>query len=165
MKWRLSVLIAGAAIVVSACEGSPEALTGTHMVRETVQGAISAVTSPICSGAFRSSVDASYYAGGTQRCAEFPRNSATAGIITLRLTWQDSRLDLDLVLNDGLRTNFRQSIAAGRCCETIEFFVNGGTDYVFVVYLRGVDPQFLANGGTFTGDAATSFTLEIERPQ
>ena len=86
-------------------------------------------------------------------------------MITARLTWQDLRLDLDLVLNDGVRTNFRQSIAANRCCETVEFAVNAGTPYIFVVYLRGVDPQFLANGGTFTGEVSTAFTLAVERPK
>ena len=79
------------------------------------------------------------------------------------LTWQDSRIDLDLVLNDGLRTNFRQSIAANRCCERVESFVNGCTDYAFVIYLRGVDPVFLANGGRFTGEVSTAFTLTVER--
>lgn len=134
-------------------------------MREALAGAISTLTSPVCSNGFRASVDASYYLGGTQRCAEFRRRSGTAGIITARLTWQDRRIDLDLVLNDGLGMNFRQSIAANRCCETIEFFVNGGTDYVFIVYLRGVDPQFLANGGVFSGNVETPFTLEVERPE
>ena len=156
-------VVAGA-LTLGACGGSPEAPTGTHVLRETLTGTIS-TTSSTCSNAFRSSVDASYFAGGTQRCAEFGRRSGTAGIITARLTWDDPRIDLDLVLNDGVGMNFRQSIAANRCCETIEFFVNGGTDYAFVVYLRGVDPQFLANGGVFTGQVATAFTLEVERPQ
>jgi len=142
-----------------------EGASGTQIVRETLVGTVSAVTSTMCSEAFRLSVDPSYYLGGTQRCEEFPRSSATAGTVTARLTWQDPRIDLDLVLNDGVRTNFRQSIAANRCCETIEFFVNGGTSYRLVVYLRGVDPQFLANGGTFTGEVATRFTLSVERPQ
>jgi hypothetical protein len=119
----------------------------------------------MCSGAFKASVDASYFLGGTGKCMEFSRRSGTAGIVSGRLTWQDKRIDLDLVLNDGVGSNYRQSIAANRCCETVEFFVNGGTDYVFVVYLRGVDPQFLANGGVFAGEVVTPFTLEIERPQ
>lgn len=139
--------------------------SGTHIIRETLTGTINAITSPACSTAFRQSVDASYFAGGTGRCQEFRHRSMTAGTIAARLTWQDPRLDLDLVLNDGVGQNFRQSIAANRCCETIDFAVNAGTDYVFVIYLRGVDPQFVANGGTFTGDVATSFTLEVERPQ
>lgn len=172
MRWRLSIVIAGLSMAVGACGGSedetpapPAAPSGTHIVREAPSGTISAVTSPTCSDVFRASVDASYYLGGTQRCMEFRRRSDTAGIIIARLTWQDRRIDLDLVLNDGRGMNFRQSIAANRCCETVEFFVNGGTDYVFVVYLRGVDPQFLANGGTFSGEVATEFTLDIERPQ
>jgi hypothetical protein len=106
-----------------------------------------------------------YFLNGTQRCADFSRHSETAGIITARLTWRDPRIDLDLVLNDGTGLNFRQSIAANRCCETVEFFVNGGTDYRFIVYLRGVDPIFLTNGGVFSGQVATDFTLEIERPE
>lgn len=158
------------------CSGSPTAPapaaggagsvgTGTRLVRETLTGAIGATASPPCSAAFQQSVDASYFDGGTGRCLEFRRRSSTAGIITARLTWQDVRLDLDLVLNDGVGSNFRQSIAANRCCETIEFFVNAGTDVVFVVYLRGVDPQFVANGGAYTGSVSTPFTLEIERPE
>jgi hypothetical protein len=134
-------------------------------VREGLSGAISTAASPECSDVFRASVDASYYRGGTQRCAEFRRHSTTGGMITARLTWQDRRIDLDLVLNDGRGTNFRQSIAANRCCETVEFVVNGGTDYVFIVYLRGVDPQFVANGGVFSGEVETSFTLQVERPE
>jgi hypothetical protein len=86
-------------------------------------------------------------------------------MIIADLKWQDSRVDLDLVLNDGAQTNFRQSIAANRCCEHVEFFVNGCTDYVFVVYLRGVDPVFVANGGMFTGEMSTAYTLTVERPQ
>ena len=31
--------------------------------------------------------------------------------------------------------------------------------------MRGVDPQFLANGGAFTGEVSTPFTLAIERPK
>lgn len=139
--------------------------TGTRIVRETLTGTLSAVNSPECSAAFRQSVDASYFQGGTGRCAEFRRRSSTAGIISARLTWQEVRLDLDLVLNDGVGTNFRQSIAANRCCETVEFFVNAGTDFVFVAYLRGVDPQFVANGGTYTGPVSTPFTLQVERPE
>jgi hypothetical protein len=143
--------------------GNPQ--TGTRIVREMLTGAINATTTPGCSPSFKASVDPSYFLGGTQRCMEFPRRSVTAGIITARLTWQQTRLDLDLVLNNGAGMNFRQSIAANRCCETVEFFVNGGTDYAFVVYLRGVDPQFLANGGIYTGDVATPFTLDVERPE
>jgi hypothetical protein len=167
-------LMATLLVALSAC-GSMETPTlpdpvppapqpATRIVRETLTGDINA-TSPTCSQSFRSSVDASYFSGGTQRCVEFARRSSTAGIITARLTWQNARIDLDLVLNNGAGMNFRQSIAANRCCETIEFFVNGGTDYAFVIYLRGVDAQFLANGGDFSGPVMTPFTLEVERPE
>src|SRR5262249_18153990 len=64
-------------------------LIGTELVRETLAGVISAAASPPCSSAFERSVDASYYRGGTERCAEFPRSSHTAGPITATLTWQD----------------------------------------------------------------------------
>lgn len=172
MRRHISIVIVGLSVFFGACDESadeapatPAAPSGTHIVREAPTGTINARTSPTCSDAFRASVDASYYLGGTQRCAEFRRRSDTAGIITARLTWEDRRIDLDLVLNDGRGTNFRQSIAANRSGETVEFFVNGGTDYVFVVYLRGVDAQFLANGGVFSGEVATPFTLEVERPQ
>jgi hypothetical protein len=137
---------------------------GTQLVRETLSGAMSATASPECSTTFQRSVDPPYYRGGSERCAEFQRFSHTAGTISATLTWEDRRLDLDLVLNDGAGTNFRQSIAANRRPERVEFFVNAGTPYVFVVYLRGVDPQFLANGGRFTGEVSTAFTLTVERP-
>ena len=154
-----------ASILASACGSATAPAPPTQIVQETLTGTINAGLSSTCSSAFRLSVDASYYAGGSQRCAEYARTSRSAGKITARLTWQDPRIDLDLVLNDGVRTNFSQSIAANRCCETIEFFVNAGTGYAFVVYLRGVDPQFLANGGTFTGEVSTPFTLAVERPE
>lgn len=139
--------------------------SGTRLVRETVTGSISATASTACSQTFRASVDASYFLGGTGRCVEFARRSATAGMIIARLTWREAKLDLDLVLNNGAGSNFRQSIAANRCCESFEFFVNAGTDYTFIAYLRGVDAQFIANGGSYTGQVATPFTLEIERPE
>ena len=139
--------------------------SGTRLVRETVNGNIGATASPTCSETFRVSVDVSYFVGGTGRCAEVARRSATAGIIIASLTWEDRRIDLDLVLNNGAGTNFRQSIAANRAGERVEFFVNGGTDYVFVAFLRGVDAQFLVNGGIFTGPVGTSYTLQIERPE
>lgn len=171
----MPILIAALIVSLAACDGktpttpdptpAPPAQTGTRLLREVVSGVINATTSPACSQTFRSSVDASYFLGGTGRCAEIARRSATAGVIVASLTWEDRRLDLDLVLNNGTGTNFRQSIAANRGGERVEFFVNGGTDYVFVVYLRGVDGQFLANGGKFTGDVATSYTLNIERPE
>lgn len=173
MRYSRPIVVAGSLLLLSACggsspSGSPPAPTpipsGTQLVRETLTGTVDAVASAGCSPAFQQSVDASYYMGGSQRCAEFPRFSTTAGMIIARLTWQDPRIDLDLVLNDGVRSNFRQSIAANRCCETVEFVVNGGTNYIFVVYLRGIDPQFLANGGKFTGDVSTTFTLTVERP-
>ena len=165
MKALMVVFIGGLSLAIGACGGSPDAPTGTHIVRETVAGTISASASAACSSAFRASVDPSYFLGGTQRCLEFRRHSDTAGIITANLTWQERRIDLDLVLNDTRGLNFRQSIAANRCCETLEFFVNGGTDYSFIVYLRGVDPVFLSNGGVFAGEVATAFTLEVERPE
>jgi hypothetical protein len=134
-------------------------------VRETATGNIGATTSAACSQSFILSVDAPYFAGGTGRCAEIARRSTTAGVIIASLGWEDRRIDLDLVLNNGAGTNFRQSIAANRAGERVEFFVNAGTDYVFVAYLRGVDGQFLVNGGTFTGPVTTGYTLTIERPE
>lgn len=59
---------------------------------------------------------------GIGRCAEVARRSATAGITIASLTWADRRIDLDLVLNNGAGTNFRQSIAANRSGERVEFF-------------------------------------------
>jgi hypothetical protein len=167
MRYELPTVVAVSSILLYACRSSPTSPepSGTELVRETLTGAISAVTSPACSGTFQTSVEPSYYFGGSQRCVEFPRSSTTAGIITARLTWKDRRIDLDLVLNNGAGSNFRQSIAGNRCCETVEFFVNPRTTYIFVVYLRGVDAQFLANGGTFTGDISTPFTLTVERPK
>ena len=47
----------------------------------------------------------------------------------------------------------------------VDFFVNAGTRYIFIIYLRGVDPVFLANGGQFTGEVSTTFALAIERPK
>jgi hypothetical protein len=172
----MPILIAALILSLAACDGKtpttppaptpePPAQTGTRLVREVVSGTINGTTAPACSQTFRSSVDASYFLGGTGRCAEAARRSATAGVIVATLTWEDRRLDLDLVLNNGAGMNFRQSIAANRGGERVEFFVNGGTDYVFVAYLRGVDGQFLVNGGTFTGVVATPYTLTIERPE
>ena len=177
MNGRALILVGAVALMCSAC-GTPSAAptapgpapepppqSGTRLVRETLTGSISATTSPGCSQTFRGSVDASYFLGGTERCVEVARRSTTAGIIKVRLTWQDPRLDLDLVLNNGAGMNFRQSIAANRCCESFEFFVNAGTDYLFIAYLRGVDAQFVANGGSYAGPFATTFTLDIERPE
>jgi hypothetical protein len=93
------------------------------------------------------------------------RRSTTAGVIVASLAWTDPRIDLDLVLNNGTGTNFRQSIAANRAGERVEFFVNAGTDYIFIAYLRGVDGQFLVNGGIYNGAPTTMYTLNIERPE
>ena len=167
MRATLVTGAAALAICLAACDSEPPPTepSGTVVVRETLAGTISAASSASCSPAFTRSVDPAYYSGGTQRCIEFPRTSATGGGITARLTWADPRLDLDLVLNDGVGSNYRQSIAANRCCETVTFTISPRTSYAFIVYLRGVDGQFLANGGTRPGEIATSFTLEVERPQ
>ena len=172
----MRVLIAALILSLGACETKSPTTpdppsnqqppqTGTRLVRETVTGSISATASPACSQTFIASIDASYFAGGTGRCAEVARRSATAGVIIASLTWADPRIDLDLVLNNGAGSNFRQSIAANRGGERVEFFVNGGTDYIFVAYLRGVDGQFLVNGGIFSGPVTTAYTLQIERPE
>src|SRR5437867_6303388 len=167
MNWRCRILPAAISTMLGSCGGSStDSYTSpTQVVRETLTGTISAATSPTCSRAFQLSVDASYYQGGLQRCVEFPYTSTTAGLISGRLTWQDRRIDLDLVLNDSLGTNYRQSIAANRAGEAVDFFVNAGTRYIFIIYLRAVDPVFLANGGQFTGEVSTTFTLAIERPK
>ena len=158
---------------LAACSNTPAAPSpapapppsGTRLVRETLNSSVS-LSSPACSDSFRRSVDESYFAGGSQKCAEFARHSSTAGEIVATLRWPvGSHIDLDLVLNDGAGSNFRQSIAANRVSESVRFVVNGGTSYVFVVYLRGIDPVFLANGGKFAGEVATEFTLEVERPE
>jgi hypothetical protein len=168
MHVRALIIMFGSVLLASCGSSESKTMptpTGTELVRETLTGSISASGSPACPGAFQRSVDASYYGGGTQKCVEFSRASDTGGMISARLTWQDMRLDLDLVLNDTLATNYRQSIAANRGGETIEFVINAGTKYSFVIYLRGVDGQFLANGGRFTGDVSTPFTLVVERPK
>ena len=166
------VAILGMVGSLSACSDSPAAPSpapmpppsGTRLVHESLNSSVS-VSSPACSDSFRRSVDESYFAGGTQKCAEFARRSSTAGEIVATLRWPvGSHIDLDLVLNDGVGSNFRQSIAANRTPESVRFVVNGGTTYVFVVYLRGIDPVYLANGGKFEGEVATEFTLEVERP-
>ena len=171
---RLSVVAASLCLVFCACEESrrdaaemspPSAPTGTQLIRETLSGTISAVVSPACSTTFEQSVHPDYYSGGLRRCVEFSHRSETSGMIIAELRWEDRRIDLDMVLNDGAGSNFRQSIAANRAGERVEFFVNGGTRYVFVIYLRGVDPIFLANGGRFAGEITTPFTLTVERPR
>jgi hypothetical protein len=164
----LCLFVAGCSQSVTSPDAAAGAAgTGSRnpVVRETLTGDIGASTSAACPAAFRAAVDASYFDTGTGRCVELRRRSSTAGILTARLTWQDVRIDLDLVLNDTVDLNYRQSIAANRCCETLEFFVNAGMDYSFIIYLRGVDAQFLANGGTFDGAVATRFTLDVERPE
>jgi hypothetical protein len=154
------------AVAIASCGSSPADPDGTPLasdiIRETVGATISA-TSPTCSQAFQRSVDASYYAGGTQRCVEFVYTTTVGGPVSARLTWTDPRIDLDLVLNDTVAGNYQQSIAANRCCETIQTTLRAGAKYAFIVYLRGVDAQFLANGGTFSGDVATPFSLAVER--
>jgi len=173
---RITMLAAAVLVAVTACdEDTPTApdttrppdstpSQGTRLVREAVSGVIS-TASPACSQTFRASVDASYFAGGTGRCVEVARRSTTAGIIVASLAWTDPRIDLDLVLNNGAGTNFRQSIAANRSGERVEFFVNAGTDYIFIAYLRGVDGQFLVNGGIYNGPPTTTYALDIERPE
>ena len=174
---RATMMAAAVVITLAACDDSAPTPTspgpqpptdpppqGTRLVREVVSGIISA-DSAACSQTFRSSVDASYFAGGTGRCVEVSRRSTTGGVIIASLSWADRRIDLDLVLNNGAGSNFRQSIAANRSGERVEFFVNPGTDYIFVAYLRGVDGQFLVNGGIYTGPPTTEYTLNIERPE
>ena len=169
----IPVAVLWAAASLAACSNTPAAPSpapapapsGTRLVHETLNSSVS-LSSPACSDSFRRSVDESYFGRGTQKCAEFARYSSTAGEIVATLRWPvGSHIDLDLVLNDGLGSNFRQSIAANRASESVRFVVNGGTSYVFVVYLRGIDPVFLANGGKFTGEVATEFMLEVERPE
>jgi|SRR5688500_9025956 len=175
---RVTLLAAAVVMTIAACDESTPTPTspegaqppvnpppqGTRLVREAVSGIIS-IDSNACSQTFRNSVDASYFTGGTGKCVEVARRSATAGVIIASLSWTDRRIDLDLVLNNGAGSNFRQSIAANRSGERVEFFVNAGTDYIFVAYLRGVDGQFLVNGGIFTGPPTTMYTLNIERPE
>ena len=162
MRLYARVIVWALASAASSCGSSPADPGSTPLasdiVRETVTGTISATTAVTCSTAFQRSVEPSYYAGGTQRCAEFTYTTTLGGPVTARLTWDDARLDLDLVLNDTVAGNYQQSIAANRCCETVQTVLRAGAKYAFVVYLRGVDAQFLANGGTFTGTVATPFT-------
>lgn len=81
------------------------------------------------------------------------------------MRWPDSRVDIDLVLNDGVATNFAQAIGGNICCHSLEAFVNAGTTYVFIVHLQGIDTFFLARGGVFAGELATPFTISVERPR
>jgi hypothetical protein len=153
-----SVTVADQAVFVS--QPAP-----TGVIIERLTGTISADSSPLCSESFIQSVHPTYYFGGTQRCLEFPRRSVSGGSIRARLFEGDSRLDLDLVLNNGKGSNFRQATGGNKSGESLEFTLGGATDYAFVIYLYGVDAFFLANGGTFSGEVMTSFTLEIERPR
>jgi hypothetical protein len=168
MRLPAGIAVSTLAVGLCACGSSspsePDSPPlASDIVRETLTGTISATSSGACSQAFQRSVDASYYTGGMQRCTEFTYTTALGGPVSARLTWSDARIDLDLVLNDTVATNYQQSIAANRCCETVQTVLRAGAKYAFVVYLRGVDGQFLANGGRFTGDVATPFTLNIER--
>jgi len=170
VRLRAGIAISVLAVVLCACgSSSPSEPDSTPLasdiLRETVTGTISAASSGACSQAFQRSVDASYYTGGMQRCTEFTYTTALGGSVSARLTWSDPRIDLDLVLNDTVAANYQQSIAANRCCETVQTVLRAGAKYAFVVYLRGVDGQFLANGGTFTGSVGTPFTLAVERPK
>lgn len=167
MRAYHGLLVGVVSLMASSCGSSssePDSVPlASDIIRETVTGTISATSGATCSAAFQRSVDASYYAGGTQRCAEFVYTTTLGGSVSARLTWTDVRLDLDLVLNDTVAGNYQQSIAANRCCETVQTVLRANAKYAFVVYLRGVDAQFLANGGTFTGAVATPFSLAIER--
>jgi hypothetical protein len=168
MRLSARVAVWTLALAASSCGSSSPADPGStplasDVVRESVPGTISATGAVACSMAFQRSVDASYYAGGTQRCVEFTYTTTLGGPVSARLTWDDPRLDLDLVLNDTVSGNYQQSIAANRCCETVQTVLRSGAKYAFVVYLRGVDAQFLANGGTFSGTVSTPFTLAVER--
>jgi hypothetical protein len=157
-----------AALVAGACGSSDTRATAPSvpaLVRETVAGTISATTSTSCSATFVASVHPTYYSGGTQRCMEYQRRWERPGLITGDLRWQDSRIDLDLVLNDGAGTNYLQSIGANKCCESVRFSVSAQTDYTLIIYLRGVDPQFVANGGIFIGPVSTAFTLTVDWTQ
>jgi hypothetical protein len=167
MRMCDAILISALSLMAWSCGSSPDEPGTTPLasdiVRETLTGTISAAGAGTCSAAFQRSVDASYYSGGTQRCVEFTFTTALGGPVGARLTWTDPRIDLDLVLNDTVAGNYQQSIAANRCCETVQMTLRAGAKYAFVVYLRGVDGQFLANGGTFTGEVGTPFTLAVER--
>lgn len=155
-------------VVSMACESDdsqPIAPTGTRLVRETLTSTISATASPACSTTFQNSVHPTYFGSGTRRCMQFDRASRTGGEIVARLTWADRRIDLDLVLNNLDGVNYRQSIAANRGGESVQFTINPNTRYAFIIYLRGVDETYLSLGGPFTGEVTTAFTLDIERPE
>ena len=171
MRWTLPMLTLGLALIAAACADSSRTTTSPTdayeppIVQDSVAGTISALTSTTCSTAFVRSVHPSYYQQGTDRCLEFPRVSKTAGIVKAVLSWPDRHVDLDLVINDGVGTNFAQGIGGNKGGERVEAFVNAGTAYVFIVHLQGVDTFFLAGGGRFSGEVATPFTISVERPR
>src|SRR5205823_2323731 len=100
---------------------------------------------------FRRAIDPTYYLAGTHHCVEISRHSDTAGLISAGLTWDERRLNLDLILMDASGVNFRQSTSANTTADGVQFFVNACTDYVFVVYLSGID-EFINRGAPFTGE-------------
>jgi hypothetical protein len=171
MQWQRLTITAAFALMACACDdapGTPASPTDAYeppIVQETFAGTISALTSTTCSSAFVRSVHPRYYQEGTDRCLEFRLASRTAGVVKAALSWADRRLDLDVVLNDGVATNFAQGIGGNKGIERVESFVNAGTTYVLIVRLQGVDAFFLANGGTFSGEVATPFTISVERPR
>jgi hypothetical protein len=171
MRLTRLMMTAGLALIVCACDEPSSTMTSPTdayeppIVQDTFSGTISALTSTTCSTAFVRSVHPSYYQQGTDRCLEFHRTSKTAGIVTAVLSWPDWHVDLDLVLNDGVGSNFAQGIGGNKGGERVEAFVNAGTTYVFVVHLQGVDTFFLAGGGKFSGELATPFTISVERPR
>jgi hypothetical protein len=171
MDWKRLLMTAALAVIVGACDDaastptSPDDAYQSPLVHETFSGTLTALTSTACSPAFVRSVHPSYYQQGTGRCVEFRATSTTAGIVKAVLSWPERHLDLDLVLNDGVGSNFAQGIGGNKGSERIESFVNAGTTYAFIVHLQGVDALFLANGGRFPGEVTTPFTIEIERPR
>ena len=152
-------------------EGTPTSPSGNSpayeppILQDSMSGRISAVGSAPCPNAFARSVHPNYYTQGTGRCVVFQRTSVTAGIVKAALTWPDHRVDIDLVLNDGVGTNFAQAIGGNICCHRLEAFVNAGTTYSFIVHLQGIDTFFTAGGGVYSGEVATTFTIDVERPR
>jgi hypothetical protein len=171
MEWKRLMMTAGLALAICACDESSSTMTSPTdayeppIVHDTFSGTISALTSATCSPAFVRSVHPSYYQQGTDRCMEFSRTSTTAGIVKAVLSWPDWHVDLDLVLNDGVGSNFAQGIGGNKGGERVESFVNAGTTYRFIVHLQGVDTFFLAGGGKFPGEVASPFTISVERPR
>src|SRR5262245_43385642 len=157
--------VIGASVILSSCSTSPTDPYEPPILQETFSDSINAMTSAPCPTSFVRSVHPDYYRQGTGRCVEFRQTSATAGTVRATLTWPDRRLDLDLVLNDGVGTNFALGIGGNKGSERIEAFVNANTTYVFIVHLQGIDTFFLAGGGVFSGDVATPFSIAVERPR